>query len=76
MPNFDYQCTDCSKRYDVFHKSREIKEDVLCPSCGSKKHKRLISAPSISMGSNTKSSYQQSSDNCSTCCNSDTCGNN
>ncbi len=50
MPVFDYRCKDCNKTYDVYHKGQEIKSDVVCPSCGSKSHIRLISAPSISMG--------------------------
>lgn len=49
MPIYDYQCSDCKKTYDVFHKVREVEEDIVCPSCNSTKHVRLISAPSISM---------------------------
>ena len=45
MPVFDYQCEDCKKKYDVYHKVREIEEDVVCPACGSKSHKRLMSIP-------------------------------
>jgi len=50
MPVYDYQCRKCGNTYDVFHKVREVVEDVLCPSCGSGEHVRLLSAPSISMG--------------------------
>jgi putative FmdB family regulatory protein len=49
MPIYDYKCTDCGSTYDVFHKVREIEEDIICPQCNSTKHVRLISAPSISM---------------------------
>ncbi len=55
MPVFDYQCTKCNSTYDVFHKTREVEEDVVCPSCGSKEHKRLISAPAVSMGHHRES---------------------
>jgi putative FmdB family regulatory protein len=48
MPIYDYQCSDCRKTYDVFHKVREVEADIVCPSCSSTKHVRLISAPSIS----------------------------
>jgi putative FmdB family regulatory protein len=51
MPIYDYKCNDCYKTYDVFHKVREVVEDVVCPTCGSAKHTRLLSAPSFSMGS-------------------------
>jgi putative FmdB family regulatory protein len=50
MPVFDYRCSDCSTIYDVYHKVKEIAEDVICPNCGSSKHKKLISAPSLAMG--------------------------
>jgi putative FmdB family regulatory protein len=50
MPIYDYKCEECGKTYDVFHKVREVLEDVVCPACGSAKHTRLLSAPSFSMG--------------------------
>ena len=50
MPIYDYRCDECGATYDVLHKVREIQDDVVCPSCGSAKHTRLISAPSVSMG--------------------------
>jgi len=51
MPIYDYRCDECGKVYDVFHKVKEVVEDVVCPHCASTKHTRLLSAPSISMGS-------------------------
>ena len=50
MPIYDYRCDGCGSTYDVFHKVREVVEDVVCPECGSAEHTRLLSAPSISMG--------------------------
>ncbi len=50
MPIYDYKCEECGTTYDIFHKVREIAEDVVCPSCGSQNHTRLISAPAFSMG--------------------------
>lgn len=50
MPIYDYRCDECGKTYDVFHKVREVNEDIICPSCGSERHTRLISAPSIKVG--------------------------
>ena len=54
MPNYDYQCTECGNTYDVFHKVREIEEDVVCPACQSQEHVRLISAPSIAVKGSEK----------------------
>jgi putative FmdB family regulatory protein len=50
MPVYDYRCTDCETPYDVFHKGKEIAGDIVCPSCGSNNHKKLMSVPSIAIG--------------------------
>jgi putative FmdB family regulatory protein len=49
MPIYDYKCNECGTTYDIFHKVREVAEDVVCPSCGSARNTRLISAPSVNM---------------------------
>jgi putative FmdB family regulatory protein len=51
MPIYDYRCEECGNVYDVFHKVKEVEEDIICPECESAKHTRLLSAPSISTGS-------------------------
>lgn len=71
MPIYDYRCSDCGKTYDVFHKVREVKEDIICPECNSTEHVRLISAPSISMkGSSSSSSFSDQMPSCAdgSCC--------
>jgi len=50
MPIYDYRCTACGEVYDVFHKVREVEEDVVCPSCSSPGHVRLLSAPAVIAG--------------------------
>ena len=67
MPIFDYQCNDCGKIYDVYHKGKELVEDIVCPSCGATSYKKLISAPMVSMGS-TSSSDSSSSCDTGSCC--------
>ena len=47
MPTYDYRCDQCGTVYDIFHKVREVEEDVVCPNCSSTRHTRLLSAPSI-----------------------------
>jgi len=69
MPIYDYQCSDCNKVYDVFHKVREVEEDIICPACNSTKHVRLISAPTIS----TKGSGSFRSDAAPPCADSPGC---
>jgi putative FmdB family regulatory protein len=51
MPVYDYRCEGCGKIYDVYHKGKEIVEDVVCPSCGSTSYKKLMSIPAIPIGS-------------------------
>ena len=72
MPIYDYRCEECGSTYDVFHKVREVEEDVVCPSCNSTKHIRLLSAPNVSMGGSSSSGYSYSdSGSCDTpggCC--------
>jgi putative FmdB family regulatory protein len=57
MPIYDYQCSGCGKTYDVFHKVREVEEDIVCPHCNATAHVRLISAPSFSMNGKPSGSY-------------------
>lgn len=71
MPIYDYRCSSCGKTYDVLHKVREIKEDVVCPNCNSTTHVRLISAPSFSMNGGSAGSYiSESAPSCTdgACC--------
>jgi len=49
MPVYDYECKECGTTYDILHLTREIKEDIICPNCGSGEHKRLISASAIAV---------------------------
>lgn len=72
MPTFDYQCSNCKKTYDVFHKVREVEEDVVCPHCSSTKHVRLLSAPAISMNGLSASGF--SSDPAPSCSDGSCCG--
>jgi putative FmdB family regulatory protein len=69
MPIFEYQCTKCGCRYEVLHLGAEKVSDVVCPDCKATTYRRLISAPSVLMGSH--GSMQCSPDNCdnpSGCC--------
>ena len=56
MPIYDYRCKACGTTYDVFHKVREVVDDVVCPSCGSADHARLLSAPNVAIGTRSSAS--------------------
>lgn len=65
MPIFEYKCNDCNKKFDVLHKSATNLEEVICPECQSKNHKKLLSSFSASTGSSTYDSGSSCSDgNC------------
>ncbi len=49
MPVHDYRCSRCGTLYDVYHKVREVKEDVVCPSCKSQEHTKLMSVPGVAV---------------------------
>jgi putative FmdB family regulatory protein len=53
MPVYDYKCSDCSNTYDIFHKGKEHTENIVCPKCGSKEYKKLMSVMSVKMGGST-----------------------
>lgn len=53
MPIFEYKCNDCGRKFDVLHKSSTNLEEVICPDCQSKNHKKLLSSFSSSMGSSS-----------------------
>jgi putative FmdB family regulatory protein len=80
MPVFDYQCTECGRKYDVYHKVREVEDDVVCPVCGSKTYKRLMSLPNVSISGGSSKEYPSSDDfsggDCDSCCNNGMCGMN
>ena len=78
MPVYDYRCTECNKTYDVYHKGREVSEDIVCPSCGSLHHKKLMSVPMVSMSSPSSSRYDAPGSSCETggCCGGGSCGLN
>jgi putative FmdB family regulatory protein len=47
VPIFEYRCLECQRDYEVFHKGRELLEDVVCPGCGSLQARKLMSVAAI-----------------------------
>ena len=78
MPVYDYLCTECNSSYDVFHEGKEVKGDVVCPSCGSVQYRKLISVPMISIGQTSSGSEYSKAASCdaSSCCGGSACGLN
>ncbi len=53
MPIFEYQCKECSDKYEILHKSLSSNEKIECPSCGSLKNSKLFSAFSSTVSSSS-----------------------
>ncbi|MDQ1266660.1 MAG: Zinc ribbon protein [Bacteroidota bacterium] len=72
MPTFNYKCLDCGTKYEVFHKVKEVKEEVICPQCHSDSEAKLISAPNI--GGFSKGGYDMPMPSCASgACQSGAC---
>ncbi len=78
MPVYDYRCSGCGTVYDVYHKVKEISEDVICPHCGSAKYKKLISASSLPVGGKSSGSSfsEPPCESGGDCCGGGACGLN
>ena len=43
MPTYDYECSSCGHRFEIFEKVHENRSKV-CPKCGRRKAGRLLGA--------------------------------
>lgn len=75
MPVFDYRCKKCNTVFDIFHKGKEIIEDIICPKCGATEYIKLMSAPSISFSGAASTDFSSGS-SCETGCCGGSCGLN
>ena len=51
MPIYEYECENCGKKVEIFHKRLEQDEVIKCPNCGSNKMRKLVSLPFINTNS-------------------------
>ncbi len=75
MPVFEYKCKSCGNNYDIFHFTKEVTEDIICPKCQSKEYEKLLSAFSANVSGNSSNPRGDASP-CATCCNGPSCGLN
>jgi putative FmdB family regulatory protein len=73
MPVYEYKCATCETTYDIYHKGREIREDIVCPSCKSSSYKKLMS---VTGAPAKESSSGESSCGQGECCGGGSCGLN
>ena len=48
MPIYEYKCTSCEERFEVFQRVGAGNENLVCPSCGAPKPVRQFSAFAMS----------------------------
>lgn len=76
MPTFVYKCNDCGSKYEVFHKVREEKENVICPECSSASSSKMVTAANFS-GFSAKAAELPAMPSCATGnCSTGMCGLN
>lgn len=65
MPIYEYECLECSKRFDELVSHYSPKAAINCPGCHSAKVEKLMSAFGFTTG--TVSSASKGSSSCGTC---------
>jgi len=72
MPIYEYRCSECKEEYEVFHKGKEVEEEVICPECSSTSHTRLMSVAGVAVKNHSysQSLHHQPTDACEngSCC--------
>ena len=51
MPIYEYECLKCGQRFELRRQMTDSDSNIMCPKCGTKKPRRVISA--FMMGPNT-----------------------
>ncbi len=70
MPNYDFECQDCHKKFEVRATIKEMEEGkIACIKCNSKNIKRIFNGFGFCKG---ESSSSITSSSCNTC-SSDSC---
>ena len=56
MPIYEYSCNECDEIFAFLKFANKDEEDTVCPKCGSKNVKKLVSSFSCSLPSDSGSS--------------------
>jgi putative FmdB family regulatory protein len=75
MPVFEYKCKTCGNKFDIFHFTKEVTEDIICPKCQSKEYEKQLSSFSANMNGSSNHHHDAPSP-CANCCNGPSCGMN
>ncbi len=74
MPMYEYNCKDCNTTYEILHMGPEVVDDVVCPNCQSKNHKRLMSVTNVGAMGSTGPAASGSIPSCAGGCCGGACG--
>ena len=65
MPIFEYQCSNCEKKFSELRKGLEKDEAIACPECSSSETKRLVTGFAVgSIGGSSSAGACASSASC------------
>ncbi|MGD9494679.1 MAG: zinc ribbon domain-containing protein [Armatimonadota bacterium] len=67
MPLYEYECSDCSKQFEILVRSPREAGTPACPACGSRRTRRIPSTFALGRPSRPAQS-------CTSCCPGGTCG--
>lgn len=73
MPVYEYKCTDCSRRFELFVQMRAVADSVVCRHCHSPKVQKLVST-FASVGAGDSSSADTSASGGCGSCSGGSCG--
>ena len=54
MPIYEYECRDCGRQFQSLVMKKEDAEKLLCPACGSRNLRRLISRVAYHVSENDR----------------------
>lgn len=66
MPIYEYVCTDCKKKFEMFRPLSQAEADALCSACGGKAKRILSTFAAVSKDSSGQST-PVTGGGCSTC---------
>jgi putative FmdB family regulatory protein len=67
MPVYEYQCSDCTKKFELFVPQRMNTAGVVCRNCHSTEVRKLVSS-FASIGGDAEQTFNASSSSGGGCC--------
>jgi putative FmdB family regulatory protein len=74
MPLFEYECAKCHRSFEKLVRSNEAVISQACPSCGSHKTKKRVSAFAHAVKGGSSAPKSSASGGCSGGCSGGNCG--